>query len=155
MSKKFGELVKKYRGNKSLKKLSDEIGISVAYLSDIENGNRLHALVTVCFDEGDDILVQLFDGEIGTQFWVKAKQIVQQVKEQPKTQSINTKGTVGQTKKFKTTTEVYQSSSMIGTKYTYKANTTVQILENTFSTIDKVKVVQTGRIGYVRTSVYK
>ena len=40
MSKKFGELVKKYRGNKSLKKLSDEIGISVAYLSDIENGNR-------------------------------------------------------------------------------------------------------------------
>lgn len=40
MSKKFGELVKKYRGKKSLKKLGDEIGISVAYLSDIENGNR-------------------------------------------------------------------------------------------------------------------
>lgn len=40
MSKKFGELVKKYRGNKSLKKLGDEIGISAAYLSDIENGNR-------------------------------------------------------------------------------------------------------------------
>ena len=40
MSKKFGELVKEYRGKKSLKKLADEIGISAPYLSDIENGNR-------------------------------------------------------------------------------------------------------------------
>ena len=40
MNKKFGELVKEYRGAKSLKKLGDEIGISAAYLSDIENGNR-------------------------------------------------------------------------------------------------------------------
>lgn len=29
------------KGEKSLKKLGDEIGISAAYLSDIENGNRL------------------------------------------------------------------------------------------------------------------
>lgn len=40
MSKKFGELVKKYRGKKTLKELSDEVGITSAYLSDIENGNR-------------------------------------------------------------------------------------------------------------------
>lgn len=40
MNKKFGELVKQYRGKKSLKKLGDEIGISAVYLSDIENGNR-------------------------------------------------------------------------------------------------------------------
>lgn len=40
MNKKFGELVKQYRGKTSLKKLADEIGISAPYLSDIENGNR-------------------------------------------------------------------------------------------------------------------
>ena len=40
MSKKFGELVKEYRGKKTLKELSDEVGITSAYLSDIENGNR-------------------------------------------------------------------------------------------------------------------
>ena len=40
MSKKFGELVKEYRGEKTLKELGDEIGISSAYLSDIEKGNR-------------------------------------------------------------------------------------------------------------------
>ena len=40
MSKKFGELVKEYRGKKTLKDLGDEIGISSAYLSDIEKGNR-------------------------------------------------------------------------------------------------------------------
>ena len=40
MSKKFGELVKEYRGKKTLKELGDEIGVSSAYLSDIEKGNR-------------------------------------------------------------------------------------------------------------------
>lgn len=40
MSNKFGELVKKYRGKRTLKELGDEIGITSAYLSDIENGNR-------------------------------------------------------------------------------------------------------------------
>ena len=40
MSKKFGELVREYRGRKTLKELGDEIGITPAYLSDIEKGNR-------------------------------------------------------------------------------------------------------------------
>ena len=40
MSKKFGELVREYRGKKTLKELGDEIGITPAYLSDIEKGNR-------------------------------------------------------------------------------------------------------------------
>lgn len=40
MGKRFGELVKKYRGKKTLKELGDEVGITSAYLSDIENGNR-------------------------------------------------------------------------------------------------------------------
>lgn len=40
MSKKFGELVRKYRGNRTLKDLASQIGITPAYLSDIEKGNR-------------------------------------------------------------------------------------------------------------------
>ena len=40
MSKKFGELVREYRGKKTLKEIGDEIGITPAYLSDIEKGNR-------------------------------------------------------------------------------------------------------------------
>ena len=32
MSKKFGELVKEYRGKRTLKELGDEIGITSAYL---------------------------------------------------------------------------------------------------------------------------
>lgn len=55
VSKKFGELVKKYRGKKSLKKLSDEIGISAPYLSDIENGNRFPSKDKL------DKLVQIFN----------------------------------------------------------------------------------------------
>ena len=40
MSKKFGDLVKEYRGEKTLKELGNEIGVTAAYLSDIEKGNR-------------------------------------------------------------------------------------------------------------------
>ena len=41
VKEKFGDLVKKYRGERSLKVLGDELGISAAYISDIEKGNRL------------------------------------------------------------------------------------------------------------------
>ena len=43
---------------------------------------------------------------------------------------------------------------MTGTKYTYKANTTVTILQNISSNIDKVRVNVTGRIAYINTSNY-
>ncbi len=41
MKEKFGDLVKKYRGKRSLKILGDELGVSATYISDIEKGNRL------------------------------------------------------------------------------------------------------------------
>ena len=43
---------------------------------------------------------------------------------------------------------------MTGTKYTYKANTTVTILQNISSNIDKVRVNITGRVAYINTSNY-
>lgn len=66
------------------------------------------------------------------------------------------KNTVGQKKKFKTTyTYIYSKSNLSGTKYTYLKNTTVKIMENVSSKVDKIYVPATGRYGYVSTSVYK
>lgn len=65
------------------------------------------------------------------------------------------KNTVGQIKKFKGNTTLYSNSDLTGTKYQYLPNTTIVILQNINSTIDKVKVRQTGRIAYVNISAYK
>lgn len=43
---------------------------------------------------------------------------------------------------------------MSGKRYTYKANTTVTILSNINSYIDKVKVKATGRVAYINTNNY-
>ena len=65
------------------------------------------------------------------------------------------RNTAGQTKRFKSATTIYSNSNLSGTKYNYKANTSVTILQNTSSSVDKVKVAQTGRIGYVSIQSYK
>ena len=61
--------------------------------------------------------------------------------------------TVGQTRKTKAC-YLYFNSNLTGTRYTYKANTTVTILENISSNIDRVRVNATGRIAYIDTSNY-
>lgn len=66
---------------------------------------------------------------------------------------VSTSNTVGQTRKTKFC-YLYSNSNLTGTKYTYKANTTVTILSNISSTVDKVKVNMTGRIAYISTSNY-
>ena len=66
----------------------------------------------------------------------------------------NVASTVGQVKTFKSATTIYSNSNLSGTKYNYLKNTTVVVLQN-LSNVDKVRVRQTGRIGYVSTNVYK
>ena len=61
--------------------------------------------------------------------------------------------TVDQTRKTKAC-YLYSKNNLTGTKYTYKANTTVTILENVSSNIDKVRVNVTGRVAYISTSNY-
>lgn len=61
--------------------------------------------------------------------------------------------TVGQTRKTKAC-YLYSNSNLTGTRYTYKANTTVTILQNISSNVDKVRVNVTGRIAYINTSNY-
>jgi len=65
------------------------------------------------------------------------------------------RNTVGETRKFKSTTYMYSKPDLTGTVYTYKANTTVKILENTSSNVDKVIAVATGRVAYVNINAYK
>lgn len=61
--------------------------------------------------------------------------------------------TVNQTRKIKACT-LYSNSNLAGTRYNYKANTTVTILQNISNTVDKVRINATGRIAYINTSNY-
>ena len=63
--------------------------------------------------------------------------------------------TVGQIKKLKQSSTIYSNSNLNGSKYNYKANTTIRILQNIFNSIDKIRVNATGRIGYIDINSYK
>lgn len=67
----------------------------------------------------------------------------------------STPSTVGQVKRFAGHTTIYSNPDLSGKKYNYLPNTSVLILENVNSDVDKIKVRQNGRIGYVSTSVYQ
>lgn len=67
--------------------------------------------------------------------------------------SSSTSNTVGQTRKTKRC-YLYSNSNLTGTRYTYKANTTVTILSNVSSTVDRVRVNVTGRTAYISTNNY-
>lgn len=62
----------------------------------------------------------------------------------------NIQNMVGQTKKLAKASILYSNSNLTGTKYNYKANTTIKILKNISSTVDYVQVVQTRK-----KSIYK
>lgn len=62
--------------------------------------------------------------------------------------------TVGQIKKFKGATTIYSRSNLTGTRYQYKANTSIKILQNVSGSVDKVYVNLTGRVGYVNKNSY-
>ena len=62
--------------------------------------------------------------------------------------------TVGQTKKLTRDSILYSNSNLTGYKYNYKANTTITILQNISSNLDKIRVNMTGRIAYINKSNY-
>ena len=69
--------------------------------------------------------------------------------------TLNIQNTVGISKKLLRASILYSNSNLTGTKYNYKANTTIKILKNISSTVDYVYVVKTGRYAYVKVSAYK
>lgn len=85
---------------------------------------------------------------IGTNRWVYSDYLVSTYT------SSNVSNTIGQTRKTKAC-YLYSNSNLSGTRYTYKANTTVTILDNISSSVDKVRVNVTGRVAYINTSNYK
>ena len=69
-------------------------------------------------------------------------------------ETLNIPNTVGISKKLSRASILYSNSNLTGTKYNYKANTTIKILKNISSTVDYVQVVQTGRKAYINNSNY-
>lgn len=68
--------------------------------------------------------------------------------------TLNINKTVGQTKKLARASILYSNSNLTGYKYNYKANTTITILQNISSNVDKVRVNVTGRIAYINNNNY-
>ena len=68
--------------------------------------------------------------------------------------TLSTAKTVGQTKKLIRASILYSNSNLTGYKYNYKANTTITILQNISSNVDKVRVNVTGRIAYINNGNY-
>ena len=63
-------------------------------------------------------------------------------------------GTSGQTRKLARASILYSNSNLTGYRYNYKENTTVTVLENVATNVDKVRVNVTGRVAYINTNNY-
>lgn len=70
------------------------------------------------------------------------------------TTSTQAQNTAGMTKKLSRASVLYSNSNLTGIRYNYKANTTVTVLQNVSSTVDKVRVNATGRVAYINNSNY-
>lgn len=63
-------------------------------------------------------------------------------------------GTSGQTKKLARASILYSNSNLTGYRYNYKENTTVTVLENVATNVDRVRVNVTGRVAYININNY-
>lgn len=123
-------------------KTSTGVGVNVR---NAPNGSKISAL-----SDGTSVTVYETSGNwsrIGRNRWVSSDYLVSTYT------NSNVYNTIGQTRKTKSC-YLYSKSNLSGTKYTYKANTTVTILENISSNVDKVRVNATGRIAYINISNY-
>lgn len=141
-----------YRG--STKSYDNSIVDSNGYQFWIKNSvitsdNRVYGLADICYDGGQVDMLQIFN----EQFWCNE----QYMSSIPTVQIPNTQiqNTVGQNRKLRQASIIYSNSNLSGLKFNYKANTTVIILKNVNTSVDKVKVNLTGRTGYIKNNLYK
>lgn len=106
----------------------------------------MYGLADICYDDGTMDILQIFD----RQFWCNEIYISNIPVQNIQSQIANT---VGQNRKLKQASIIY--SNLTDSNYNYKVNTTITILENISSTIDKIKIIQTGRVGYIIKKCYK
>ncbi len=104
----------------------------------VKDENKIYALADIAYDGGTIDLIQIFD----EQFW--CNEIYMQ-KPPTVTAISHISNTVGQIKKLKQSSIIYQNKNLNGSKFNYKANTTVTILQNISNEIDKVKVNTTRK----------
>lgn len=109
--------------------------------------NKVYGLADIAYDGGSRDLIQIFD----SQFWCDEKNMYDIPTQKEEPQILNT---VGQNRKLRQASTIYSNSNLSGSKFNYRANTTIQILENISNKIDRVKVVQTGREGYIKNNCY-
>lgn len=93
---------------------------------------------------------------IGTSRWVSSEYLsASPVSNSGSSSSSNSyKTSVGSTYKLKKATTLYSKSNLSGTRYSYKANTTIRILSHVSSTVDYIYVVYTGRYAYCPVSAF-
>ncbi len=144
----INEYVKIAYGNDNYFLVDDGNNQFWIHKSVVTNDSRIYGLADVCYDGGSNDIVQIFT----EQFWCN-EQFMSNIST-PIVQA-QIPNTVGQTRILKQSSIIYQNSNLSGLNYNYKANTTVTILQNVSSTIDKVKVNATGRTGYIRNNLYK
>lgn len=82
--------------------------------------------------------------------WVSSNYLGSYTNTEPK----QTQNTAGITKKLSRASILYSNSNLTGTRYNYKANTTITILQNVSANVDKVRVNATGRVAYMNNSNY-
>lgn len=64
------------------------------------------------------------------------------------------RNTVGERRKLAEFTYLWSEPDLSGERYDYRANTTLEILENTSENVDRVRAVVTGREAYVDINAY-
>lgn len=115
--------------------------------------NAPNGVIVETLTNGSQVTVYENSGSwsrVGINRWVSSNYLVSYV---PVTQT-QTQNTVGKIKKLSRASILYSNSNLTGYRYNYKANTTITILQNTSSTVDRVRVNQTGRIAYINNSNY-
>lgn len=128
----------------------------------VRSGPGTNYSIVGSLKKGTKVTVSATSGswsQIGTRKWVSTSYLsASQVSSTSSSTSTSTSTTystsVGKTYKLKSATTLYSKSNLSGTKYQYKANTTVKVLSHASSKVDYVYVVQTGRYAYCPVSAF-
>lgn len=128
----------------------------------VRSGPGTNYRIVGSLKKGTKVTVSATSGswsQIGTNKWVSTSYLsASQVSSTSSSTSTSTSTTystsVGKTYKLKSATTLYSRSNLSGTKYQYKAKTTVKVLSHASSKVDYVYVVQTGRYAYCPVSAF-
>ena len=123
----------------------------------IRSGPGTNYNIVGSLSKGTKVTVMATSGKwsrIGTNRWVSSEYLSASRINSSTSSSSSYKTKVGNTYKLKSNTTLYSRSNLSGTKYSYKANTTIRVLSHVSTTIDYIYVVYTGRYAYCPVSAF-